>query len=247
LLPWHWRWAHAVPVEGVMGRLVAGMLVAYLNIQGAWIVATVLAAAGFYFASAINFWAVKETLADRWIQMQWWYDRWRNWRGERADPRAAGEGEVPGAQDNPGPSHTVFNGADGAEAPAAGARSASAEAFAEMRGGAGVPSQVSESRPGAPNPVAESRKFESPVAETRPVAPTPVRPDPTPTQVYGNGISIHERADADVRTTTVAPRNVSGFKLPPSTLLNTGGGPQAIREDELREEAKVLVEKCGEF
>jgi len=95
--------------------------------------------------------------------------------------------------------------------------------------------------------VAESRKFESPVAETRPVAPTPVRPDPTPTQVYGNGISIHERADADVRTTTVAPRNVSGFKLPPSTLLNTGGGPQAIREDELREEAKVLVEKCGEF
>ncbi len=23
LLPWHWRWMHAIPVEGVMGRLVA--------------------------------------------------------------------------------------------------------------------------------------------------------------------------------------------------------------------------------
>ena len=27
LLPWHWRWLHAVPVEGVIGRLVAGSLV----------------------------------------------------------------------------------------------------------------------------------------------------------------------------------------------------------------------------
>ena len=91
LLPWHWRWAHAVPVEGVIGRLVAGMLVAYLNVQGAWIVASVLAAAGFYFASAISFWAVKETLADRWIQLQSWHDRWRNWRDDRADRRAEEE------------------------------------------------------------------------------------------------------------------------------------------------------------
>ena len=43
------------------------------------------------------------------------------------------------------------------------------------------------------------------------------------------------------------PKNLSGFKLPPSTLLNAGEGPQTVREDELREEAKVLVEKCGEF
>ena len=46
---------------------------------------------------------------------------------------------------------------------------------------------------------------------------------------------------------TVPPKHVSGFKLPASTLLNAGMGPQAVREDELREEAKVLVEKCAEF
>ena len=46
LLPWHWRWLHVVPVEGVVGRLMAGLLVVYLNIQGAWLVAAVLAAAG---------------------------------------------------------------------------------------------------------------------------------------------------------------------------------------------------------
>jgi len=60
-------------------------------------------------------------------------------------------------------------------------------------------------------------------------------------------ITIHERADAEMRTVTVAPKSVSGFKLPSSTLLSEGEGPQSIREDELREEAKVLVEKCAEF
>ena len=73
------------------------------------------------------------------------------------------------------------------------------------------------------------------------------RTAPAPAPRFASEIAIHERADADVRTATVAPKNVSGFKLPPSTLLNAGEGPQAIREDVLREEAKVLVEKCAEF
>src|ERR1039457_3761247 len=59
LLPWHWHWLHAVPVEGVMGRIVAGTLVVYLNTQGAWLVAAALAVAGVYFASAVSFWAIK--------------------------------------------------------------------------------------------------------------------------------------------------------------------------------------------
>ena len=60
-------------------------------------------------------------------------------------------------------------------------------------------------------------------------------------------ISIHDRGDAEARTAAVAPKHESGFKLPPSTLLIASDGPQSIREDELREEAKVLVEKCAEF
>ena len=40
---------------------------------------------------------------------------------------------------------------------------------------------------------------------------------------------------------------MSGFKLPSSTLLSAGEAPQSVREDELREEAKILVEKCAEF
>ena len=83
------------------------------------------------------------------------------------------------------------------------------------------------------------------VVEMRPVpapAPAPVAHGPAP-----QSIAIHERADADERTVTVAPKHVSGFKLPPSTFPNSGSGPQLVREDDLRDEARVLVEKCAEF
>ncbi len=72
-------------------------------------------------------------------------------------------------------------------------------------------------------------------------------PPPQPPPRDAAEIAIHDRAEAGARTTTVAPKQVSGFKLPPSTLLTASEGPQTVREDALREEAKVLVEKCAEF
>ncbi|HWT66915.1 MAG TPA: DNA translocase FtsK, partial [Terracidiphilus sp.] len=95
-----------------------------------------------------------------------------------------------------------------------------------------VPAQVVEMRAPRVEPVA------APVP-----APTPAAP-PAP---QTTDIAIHERADAEERTATVAPKHLSGFKLPASTLLNAGSGPQAVREDELRTEARALVEKCAEF
>jgi S-DNA-T family DNA segregation ATPase FtsK/SpoIIIE len=332
LLPWHWRWAHAVPVEGVIGRLVAGTLVAYLNIQGAWIVAGVLAAAGVYFASAVSFSALRETLADRLIHLQAWHDRWRNWREERADRKYARE-EMQAEQNSPGPSQRIYTGAIGNEeeqAPVTQRAPSRLAALFGRRRRTEEPDPVDEipayqrvaipieqrtpqgeatrrksiweqqpepasratQQPPAPpveipvRPQTTNAAVTPPVAmplaappmrpmatefrqEVRPAAPRqeapmPARPEPVapvpsqfqqappqpmqPPPARGDGsIAIHERADADVRTTTVAPRHVSGFKLPPSTLLHAGGGPQTIREDVLREEAKVLVEKCGEF
>jgi S-DNA-T family DNA segregation ATPase FtsK/SpoIIIE len=85
LLPWRWLWLGALPVEGVVGKLMAGLLVTYLNIQGAWLVAGVLAAAGLYFASAVSFWVIKEGVGNRWLQAIRLHDRWRSWREERAE------------------------------------------------------------------------------------------------------------------------------------------------------------------
>ena len=93
LLPWHWRWLHAVPVEGVAGRLMAGFLVVYLNVQGAWLVAAALAACGLYFASAISFSVVRESVAEHWVTVSAWLDRWRAQREERDELRAEREAQ----------------------------------------------------------------------------------------------------------------------------------------------------------
>jgi len=311
LLPGHWHWMHAVPVEGVIGRLTAGFLVSNLNVQGAWIVAGVLAFAGVYFALAINFRSLWESLEDRWIGLRSWHDRWRNWREARADRRAERD-EILDEQSQPGPAQRIFSGAMGAETRDAEQRVQAPSRLAALFGrrrervevdpvdeipafqrvgqaaaqvpvaaparrtsiwerGEGVPATpVSARAETVPFPAVVPQQHAPAQTPVRPVQyaprPEPVaqRPEPTaqrPEPVRApqpqpqsqsqplavSEIAIHERADVDVRHVTVPPKNVSGFKLPPSTLLNPGGGPQAVREDELREEAKVLVEKCGEF
>ena len=284
-----------------MGRLVASTLVVYLNIQGAWLVAVVLAGAGVYFASAVSLWAIKQFIEDRWIHAISLNDRWRNWREERAEQKAEQEA-VRAEQESPGPEQRLFSGAIGTAPEAAPEPSPSAfgriTSWFARRKSAPEPDPVDEipafqraaAQPAeAQVPITVSARrtsiWERTVAEgagaaTAPVAgtgttpvstapvsrPAPVEPVaphaprlvemrptraadlPPAASAHERGeIAIHERADAETRSVTVAPKNVSGFKLPASTLLNAGTGPQTVREDELREEAKVLVEKCAEF
>ena len=355
LLPWHWRWMGAVPVEGVTGKLMAGLLVGWLNVQGAWLVAGVLAAAGVYFALALNLRGMYEWLSAHMVQLQAWNDRWANWREERAERKAERDAIRRGAllneeQQNPGPKQSLFTGAaerDGEEAvprtprglasffwrrrereidpveeipayqrqraveqqaqiqaqpqsqganqprpePAAAAEpvrrvasrpsiwertvdagpagagvgtaagvSAAQAAFAETaqvsrpapaQAPAPMPMRAAQESYAAAEPapmpeqIAVAARYEEVPAQ---VEPEPVRPQP-PAQAapVEEAIEIHERADVEEKSVTVAPKHVSGFKLPPSTLLLEGDGPQAVREEELREEARALVEKCAEF
>jgi len=60
-------------------------------------------------------------------------------------------------------------------------------------------------------------------------------------------LTIGARADASIRPVTVTPKNVHGFRLPPSSLLHRSEDKQIIREEYLREEARTLVEKYAEF
>jgi S-DNA-T family DNA segregation ATPase FtsK/SpoIIIE len=62
-----------------------------------------------------------------------------------------------------------------------------------------------------------------------------------------NKITFTERADIETRSITTTARAVSGFRLPPSSLLHRSEDMAEVREEELREEARVLVEKCAEF
>jgi S-DNA-T family DNA segregation ATPase FtsK/SpoIIIE len=294
LLPWHWRWLHVLPVEGVVGRLMAGLLVVYLNLQGAWVVAAVFAAAGLYFASAISFWVIRENIADRWAQFSAWRERRRERRAERdellAERKALREDRNPPvpfpqfaadakttddepAERRPSRFFAFFRRKRVAESdpldeiPAyqrADLRQRSGEPSAAEPIEAAIP--VTPSRkpsiwerlapePAMPAPAAVPAQYQSTPApmQPQPVAARPVDPwaspgsTPVPAPPHAGDIAIHSRADAELHTVTVAPRNVSGFKLPSSTLLSAGEGPQTVREDALREEAKVLVEKCAEF
>jgi S-DNA-T family DNA segregation ATPase FtsK/SpoIIIE len=75
-------------------------------------------------------------------------------------------------------------------------------------------------------------------------AAAPVTPAPAMAE---EGISFGKRADADIKPVTIVPKSVRGFKLPPSSLLHRSEDQTIVREEALREEARVLVEKCAEF
>jgi S-DNA-T family DNA segregation ATPase FtsK/SpoIIIE len=297
LLPWHWRWLHALPVEGVSGKLIAGELVTYLNLQGAWLLAGVLAAAGLYFASAVSFEVIFEFLQARWRNLSWLHDRWRDSRERRAEERSEAQHEEENLNDatpdadlneseaslgpRPGLFARLFRRSraqeiDPREIPAFQRVKAQPPAADTSQPQIPIASSIwertapkpSEAAPAAIPITAQPEPMRAALEPPQPVPPpiavplpAPARFEPAPSRFAQDPAAapppqptpaasepaIHERADADLRTTAVAPKSVSGFRLPPSTLLNPGDGPLAVREDELRDEARVLKEKCGEF
>ena len=60
-------------------------------------------------------------------------------------------------------------------------------------------------------------------------------------------ISFGKRADSDIKSVAITAKSVRGYKLPSSSLLFRSEETAIVREEALREEARVLVEKCGEF
>ena len=90
-----------------------------------------------------------------------------------------------------------------------------------------------------PTPIRAARKVaEDPVSAFVPAAPLASLPD---------AISFGKRADADIKPVTIVPKSVRGYKLPPSSLLYRSEEHAVVREEALREEARVLVEKSAEF
>ncbi|HEX8712949.1 MAG TPA: DNA translocase FtsK 4TM domain-containing protein, partial [Terracidiphilus sp.] len=275
LLPWHWRWLHLVPVQGVVGRLMAGVLVKYFNTAGAGIVAGILAISGIYFASAVSIWTLRDFVAERWVQFSAWRARRRDLRAEeRAEREEEREEERAEREEKRAPGRFAGLFARRAskscteddlidEVPAFQRKAA-------QRGEEEIPIAArpqrtsiwergtSETRPATAEAASFTHEDTAPQppvrmqAPPKPIEMRPVAPPPKPERVAAldrppEEIAVHARADAEVHAAPVAPKNVSGFKLPPSTLLNSGEGPQTVREDALREEAKVLVEKCAEF
>ncbi len=257
LVPGHPTFLYGLPVAGLTGRLVADVLIRYLNYPGAWIVTITLVAAAIYLSTTFSFNTAREWIGIKLAFFLAWRDRFTNWRRNRARKRelkaalradklhekelksarkaaekAAKSEKTPTpvvvAEDRRDLPHRQFGFAE--------TFSPTASAPAAKTGNTwdAMPRTVAKDTPlpAPPEPAAAALQRPQVVAKKDAAPPAP---------------SIGERADSELRTVTVAPKNVSGYRLPPSTLLHRSDDPSPVKEDELRASAQVLVEKCAEF
>ncbi len=249
LLPGHPHWMFGLPVEGLTGRLVADLLVDYLNFPGACIVIVSMVAVALYLSTTFSFNTARDWVAIRLAFVMAWRDRLVRWKAMRAKSRAEKqalkeeaqrEKELAKARKAAAKSgKVVAQKIDPEEEPMPGPRQGG---FQEMFPEPPPQQSVWESMPRARVPDPEPEPEPEPKRALR-----VTEASPAPAFRSQKSIAVNERADADVKSVTVAPKSVSGFRLPPSTLLHRSEEAQVVREDELRAEAQVLVEKCAEF
>jgi S-DNA-T family DNA segregation ATPase FtsK/SpoIIIE len=313
LLPGNLRWRGALPIEGVTGRLLADMLVSFLNLPGASIVLALMVALSLYLATTFTFNTAREWATMRFGFAQSLWERWSAWRGrrrgrnidepeygtkrERAEMRAQRVHEMEERQAREAqarlnePNKTLLGSLFGwlsrrkkfeqeiVEQPAHAASestmwhamprtmvdappvtplstaTAAVAPFAEALARAAAPVRAIDDSSNF------SRAEEEPLAQisARQPAPAPVKrsvaqepaayaPMPAATPAPAEeAISFGKRADADIKAVAITPKSVRGYKLPPSSLLYRSDEKSTVREDQLRDEARVLVEKCAEF
>ncbi len=88
LLPIHLRWMHAVPMEGLVGRIVGDTLIHFFNITGAYIVSASVIAVALYLSTAFSFGALRLWFETRFAFAFAAWDRYQDWRAARAKAKA---------------------------------------------------------------------------------------------------------------------------------------------------------------
>jgi S-DNA-T family DNA segregation ATPase FtsK/SpoIIIE len=221
LLPGHLRWMDVIPIEGLLGRVVGDGLIHYLNLIGAYIVCATVLAVALYLSTAFSFAAIRLWAPTRFAFVTALWNRYKDWRGERAKRRQQKELEQrriskPVVKTQLIPSRPVT------QAPAASEtrRTGIERMLAEDDAPKSVPATVGI----LPGPLALDASEESSA-------------DP----------EVTERADSSHKAKTTMPRIAGGYKLPSSSLLQRPDEQQQVDADELKILAQVLTEKYAEF
>jgi S-DNA-T family DNA segregation ATPase FtsK/SpoIIIE len=230
LLPGHAHWMHAIPIEGLLGRIVGDFLIHYLNLVGAYIVCATVLAVALYLSTAFSFSTAQTWIPTRFAFAIAWRDRWREWQEERQRLQAQKELAKRRAA-KPEVRTQIIP-----------ARQTPARADTEARVTARPVERVPESgaarartgieRMDEPDPFVEAAPSPAPALVNAPAAILP---------------QVTARADNAPQPKTTMPRIAGGYKLPPSSLLHRPDEQQAIDADELKLLAQVLVEKYAEF
>jgi DNA segregation ATPase FtsK/SpoIIIE, S-DNA-T family len=250
MLPWHLKWRHAAPIEGLSGRLVSDFLIHYLNLTGAALVTLALAAIALYLTTTFSFRSARAWAAVRFAFVQAWIDRYNNWKLTRHQSserkrllRQQTKALREAARTQARAEKSISHSAPSPEGAADG-RLAFEDAVPEPLSSTPPPSMWSN-MPRAKVPV--ERKAPPPEPIAAPITAMPVAPGVTVDGASAKSLTIAVRADAVPSAVTVTPKSLSGFRLPPSSLLHRSEKAHNVREDELRDQAQVLIEKCAEF
>jgi DNA segregation ATPase FtsK/SpoIIIE, S-DNA-T family len=260
LIPGHLRWMHALPLEGLTGRLVGDTLTHYLNVVGAAIVIISMVVIAIYLSTTFSFSNAQQWAAIRFAFVLAWRDRFRNWytgwQKARAQKNAVKHEAIQ--------IKAQAKAQKAAEKPPKVRKPRVEEAEetvpASRRGG------FSDSTPAEYTPTLWNQMPRTSVSDNEPdeldsaidfpqeearhdalhdaIQDVPMVKPPAP--ITSKAV-VKGRADADARLVTLAPRNQGGFRLPPSTLLTRSDDSQVVQEDDLRNQARMLVEKCAEF
>jgi S-DNA-T family DNA segregation ATPase FtsK/SpoIIIE len=91
LLPGHIRWMRAIPIEGLLGRILGDALIHYFNLAGAYIVCASMLAVALYFTTAFSFNALQLWAPTRFTFAIALWDRYNDWKHERARRKAQKE------------------------------------------------------------------------------------------------------------------------------------------------------------
>jgi DNA segregation ATPase FtsK/SpoIIIE, S-DNA-T family len=220
LLPGHMHWLGAIPLEGLLGRVLGDALIHYFNLAGAYIVSTSMLAVALYFCTAFSFSQARVWAATRFSFVVALRDRWQDWQEARVrrklqkelDKRRAAKPTiatqmVPARQAQPHTSDQVRS-----EPIRAGI-----ERFAQDEEPATYSLSQAIAGEGA------RATLSDPIVE------------------------VTARADSSEKPKTTMPRIAGGYKLPPSSLLHRTEERQAVDADELKILAQVLTEKYAEF
>ncbi len=92
LLPHTIYWRHALPLEGVTGRLLADAMVHYLNLPGATIVLALMVVLSLYLATTFTFHTASEWVESHFSFVRRMHERIQDWRIQRAVAKAEKRG-----------------------------------------------------------------------------------------------------------------------------------------------------------
>jgi S-DNA-T family DNA segregation ATPase FtsK/SpoIIIE len=224
LLPGNFRWMHAIPIEGLLGRVVGDVLIHYLNVAGAYIVCASVLATALYLSTAFSFSSIQVWAPTRFAFVTALWNRYQDWQAERSKRQQQKE------LDKRRISKPVV------KTQLIPSRQPSAEPQVQAR-------VASETRR-----TGIERMIEDESGQTSAGASTGgILPESMPSVGAQVDPEVTQRADSDHKAKTTMPRIAGGYKLPSSSLLQRPDEQQAVDADELKLLAQVLTEKYAEF